>query len=89
MADRTGVTFAQDGSPANTCTEWIGTENRYTAYANVPGVNDLSCLENQGFDSSLLSIRGMFLTSGDAEIEVHEISLNSAFNGRNTIEYCR
>jgi iron complex outermembrane receptor protein len=42
MADRTGVTFAQDGSPANTCTEWIGTENRYTAYANVPGVNDLS-----------------------------------------------
>jgi len=49
----------------------------------------LSCLENQGFDSSLLSIRGMFLTSGDAEIEVHEISLNSGFNGRNTIEYCR
>jgi len=32
---------------------------------------------------------GMFLTSGDAEIEVHEISLNSEFNGRNTIQYCR
>ena len=33
--------FAEDGTPLNSCTDMFGSENRYTAFVNVPGINDM------------------------------------------------
>ena len=51
---------------------------------NIP----LSCLDNQGFDRSKISIRGMFLLPQKSELKLHTLKLKSKFDGTNKIVGC-
>ena len=51
---------------------------------NIP----LSCLDNQGFDRSKISIRGMFLLPQKSKLKLHTLKLKSKFDGTNKIVGC-